>query len=95
MCFFFYSNQVEYLGHVISKAKMSTNSQKIKAILEWDILSNIKQLRGSLGLTGYYRIFIRGYDTICKTLTNLLKKQFLQVDGRCNYNLQSTQRYKL
>jgi len=47
----FCNNQVEYLGHVISSVKVLTNPKKIRAILDWPIPSNIKQLRGFFSLT--------------------------------------------
>jgi hypothetical protein len=51
----FASSQVEYLGHVISGAGVSTDPSKIAAIKDWITPTNVTQLRGFLGLCGYYR----------------------------------------
>ncbi|XP_024989306.1 uncharacterized protein LOC112523865 [Cynara cardunculus var. scolymus] len=47
---------------------------KVKAIMDWIALTNIRLLRGFLGLARYYRRFIRGYASLANPLTSLLKK---------------------
>ena len=70
----FYSPFGILLGHIVCKQGLLVDPAKIALILSLPLLTNMNMLRMTLGHTGYYHRFIRGYASIIAPVEKLLKK---------------------
>ena len=70
----FWLEEVAFLGHIVRKEGVTVDQEKIKAVVEWQRLTCVTEVRSFLGLTGYYRRFIEGFSKIATSMTKLLQK---------------------
>jgi hypothetical protein len=89
----FWLDQVEFLGHVISKEGIAVNPSKVQAVLDWQVPTNVKEIRGFLGMAGYYRRFIEGFSKIAGPMTKLLRKNTpFEWSKKCEESFQELKR---
>lgn len=69
----FFKTEVEFLGFMVSNSGIKTCLNKVKDILNYKKPENLQALRSFLGLSGYYRRFIKDYASIAKPLTKYLR----------------------
>jgi hypothetical protein len=62
------------LGHIVCREGVLVDPVKIAVILNMPPPTTVKKLCMTLGHTGYYHQFIRGYASITTPLEQLLKK---------------------
>ena len=66
--------EVPYLGHVFLVTGMAPDQEKVQAINEWPIPSNVTEIRHFLGLASYYRRYIHQFSYIAAPLHSLTQK---------------------
>ncbi len=77
----FFQREVSFLGHVINDKGLSVQQHKVKAVSEWPQPKTRKEVKGFLGLTGYYRKFVKDYSKVALPLTELTKNTVAFVWG--------------
>ncbi|XP_061727150.1 uncharacterized protein K02A2.6-like isoform X1 [Cydia pomonella] len=72
-CFFF-TEEVQYLGFIISKDGIKADPAKIEAIVKIPRPQNVTELKSFLGIVNFYARFVARLSTILSPLYDLLRK---------------------
>ena len=70
----FLKREVCYLGHIIGEYGIQPDPKKIEAVGKFSTTKHVKNIREFLGLSGYYRRFIKNYAKVTKPSNILLEK---------------------
>eukprot|EP00253_Pinus_taeda_P026214 PITA_26214 len=70
----FYIEQIQYLGHIITKEGIAVDPEKIKTIMDWPTPKDVADIQSFMGLAGYYRRFVEGFSRVAYPITSLQKK---------------------
>jgi len=72
--YFFEQSSIKYLGVIISENKVQMDEEKLSGVLEWPVLTKVKQVQAFLGFANFYRRFIENFAKMSKPLFDLTKK---------------------
>ena len=73
-----------FLGHIVFAEGIRVDLIKIEAVVSWKPPLNVTEVRGFLGLAGYYRRFVKEIFVIASSLTKLLRKWVkFESDDKC------------
>jgi hypothetical protein len=71
----FGARSIAFLGHVVSHEGTRPDPSKIDAVTQFPVPRTVSDVRSFLGLTGYYRNYVKGYARIAVPLFELTKKE--------------------
>ena len=78
----FLKKEISFLGHIINDQGISVQQHKVKAVASWPVPTTVKEVKGFLGLTNYYRKFVNEYSRVAVPLTEMTKKPKKVVNGK-------------
>ena len=89
----FWLTEVGFLGHVVSASSVSVNPRKVVAVMSWERLKSVFEIRSFLGLAGYYRRFIGDFSRLAAPMTRLARKEVkFMWDDSCERAFQELKR---
>jgi len=66
--------KIGFLGVVIGPNRIEMEKEKVEGVLSWSEPKNVKDVRKFLGLTNYYRRFIKDFAQVARPMNMLTRK---------------------
>jgi hypothetical protein len=76
-----FAERIEYLGHIVSARGIEVDPKKTAVVADWPEPRALKELQSFLGLTNYFRRFIKQYSHVARPLTRLTGKNAFRPFG--------------
>jgi len=70
----FHATEVAYRGLIVTTDGIKMDPKKIKTVIEWPQIQNVKDVQSFLGFANFYRRFIYGFSKIAMPLNALSQK---------------------
>jgi hypothetical protein len=70
----FFRSEITFLGHTLNASGIRPIGSYVKSILNWKLPVTKSAARAFLGVTGYYRQFIKDYSEIAASWTDVIGK---------------------
>jgi len=69
------TSKVNFLGVIMGQGKIKMEKEKVEGVLNWLVPKTVRDVRKFLGLSNYYRQFIKNFVTLAKPLNMLTRKE--------------------
>lgn len=91
----FLATDIEYLGYRVSGDGIQPTTNGIAAVESFPIPTNVKDVQSFIGLSSYFRKFIKKFAFIAKPLYDLLKSKAIFQFGAKELDAFGTIKFKL
>ena len=78
----FFKEEVEFLGKLVSGSGVSISADKLEAVKQWPVPTNVKELQSFLGFMNYHRNHIRDFAQVSADLYALIHAEYFNLRSR-------------
>ena len=88
----FFATEVSYLGYIISKDGLRASDERVQAILQYAMPTDLKQLESFVGKLNYYGKFLPAFASVCAPIEPVaVQGHSVEVVNRVCRRLRSTE----